>query len=72
MFREEMADLGLRIDNAEDVDAAREDMRFIRRLRRSWDGAAGKVGNAVLIGVTSAGLAILGAGFWAWLGSGPK
>ena len=33
LFREELADAGLRIDGPEHVDDAREDFRFLRRMR---------------------------------------
>ena len=66
IFREELADAGLRLDDAEHQDAAKEDFRFLRRLRLTWDGAAGKVGNAVLGGLVTVLLAIIGAGFWTW------
>lgn len=68
--REEFDDAGLRVDDALHQDAAREDFRFLRRLRLSWDGAVGKVGNAVLIAIIGVGLAIASAGFWSWLGRG--
>jgi hypothetical protein len=68
-FRDELADAGLRLDDAEQQDLAREDFRFLRRLRLSWDGAVSKVGNAVLLGIIAVGGTIIGLGFWAWLSS---
>jgi hypothetical protein len=68
--REEFAGAGLRLDDTAHQDAAKEDFRFIRRLRLSWDGAVGKVGNAVLIAIIGVGLAIASAGFWSWIGRG--
>lgn len=70
VFREELADAGLRIDGPEHVDDAREDFRFLRRLRQNWDGASKRVGNAVLGAIVAIALAIIGAGFWTWLGKG--
>lgn len=67
--REAFGDIGLRIDDADHVDDAREDLRFLRRFRESWDGAARKVGTTVLVAAVSVGLTIVGAGFWAWLSS---
>lgn len=64
---EALGEVGLRVDNADHQDEAREDLRFLRRLRKMWDGAAGKVGNAVLGGLVTVLLAIIGAGFWTWL-----
>jgi hypothetical protein len=55
--REEMGDFGLRVDGPDHVDKAREDFRFIRKLRTAVDGLASKVGIAVI-------MAILGAIFW--------
>jgi uncharacterized coiled-coil protein SlyX len=71
-FREELADAGLRLDDATQQDEAREDFRFLRRLRQSWDRAAGKVGNAALLGVIGVCATIIGLGFWAWISSGGK
>jgi hypothetical protein len=68
-FREELADAGLRIDGPEHVDDAREDFRFLRRLRMAWDSAGHKVGNAVLFAVLGIAGSIIGLGFWAWLSS---
>lgn len=71
-MREELADAGLRLDDASHQDEAREDFRFLRRLRLSWDGGAKKVGSAVLTAVILVALTIIGSGFWAWIGSGGK
>lgn len=71
-FREELADAGLRLDGAEHQDEAREDFRFLRRFRQSWDGAAKKVGNAVLAAVIVVAGAIIGTGFWTWVASGGR
>ena len=68
-FREELADAGLRLDDAEHQDLAREDFRFLRRLRLSWDGAVSRIGNAVLLAIIAIGGTIIGLGFWAWLSS---
>ncbi|SDG34290.1 hypothetical protein [Pelagibacterium luteolum] len=51
--KEEMADAGLRIDDASHQDEAKEDFRFVRRLRKAVDGATGKIGAAVVLGLTS-------------------
>ena len=68
-FRDELADAGLRIDGPEHVDDAREDFRFLRRLRTIWDSSVKKVGSAVLTAIVGILFIIIGAGFWAWLGS---
>lgn len=69
VIREELADSGLRLDGTEHQDEAREDFRFLRRIRKMWDGAVGRVGTAVLGAVVTVAFAIIGAGLWAWLGS---
>jgi hypothetical protein len=66
-FRDELADAGLRIDGPEHVDDAREDFRFLRRLRLIWDSSVSKVGSAVLTALVGVAFIIIGAGFWAWL-----
>lgn len=70
--REEMADVGLRIDSPDHADDLREDMRFVRRIRQTWDAAAGKVGGAVLTAGIAIVFAIIGLGFWDWLRGGIK
>ena len=66
VFREELADAGLRLDSVEHQDEAREDFRFVRRLRKRVDGAASKVGMAVILAVTSGiiWLVVQGANLW--------
>jgi hypothetical protein len=66
-FRQELAEAGLRLDEPEHQDAAREDFRFVRRLRLAWDGAVKKVGNAVLLAIVGVVAVIFGLGFWAWI-----
>lgn len=70
--REEFADAGLRLDDQSHQDEAREDFRFVRRLRKSWDGAVTKVGNSVLIAVIAVAGTIISLGFWAWVNGGGK
>lgn len=64
--REELNDAGLRVDGVEHQDEAREDFRFIRRLRKRVDGAASKVGMAVILAITSGliWLVVQGANIW--------
>lgn len=71
-FREELADAGLRLDGADHQDEAREDFRFLRRLRLSWDGTSKKIGSAILGGVIVIVGAIMVSGFWAWINSGGR
>jgi hypothetical protein len=71
-FRAEFSGVGLRIDDPEQQDAAREDMRWLRRMRLGWDGASTRIGNAVLAAVILVAGAIIGSGFWAWISTGGK
>lgn len=71
-MREELADAGLRVDGAKQQDEAREDFRFLRRLRLMWDGTSTKVGNAILTAVIVIAGVIIASGFWAWINSGGK
>lgn len=68
LMRDSLGDAGLRIDEPDHVDAAREDFRFLRKMRKNWEGAAMKVGGLVLTAGVVLVLSVLGAGFWAWLG----
>ena len=68
--REEMADSGLRLDGEIHQDAAKEDFHFLRNLRKTWDGAVSKIGNAVLIAVVAVVGTIFGLGFWSWISRG--
>lgn len=67
LFADVLADAGLRVDEPDHQDAAREDFRFLRRLRLAWDGGVNKAGNAVMMAALGILFAIIGAGFWAWL-----
>jgi hypothetical protein len=67
VFREELSNAGLRLDEPDQVDQAREDFRFLRRWRLAWDSAAKRVGNSVLVAIVALFLVIFGAGFWAWI-----
>lgn len=64
-IREESADAGLRIDG-EHQDDAREDYRFLRRLRKGVDGAAAKIGLAVIAAFIGGILWLLNLGIQAW------
>lgn len=64
--REEMADAGLRLDDAMHQDEAREDFRFVRRLRKGVDGTAAKIGWLVIAALCGGLIWIfsLGLNFW--------
>lgn len=66
--REELNDAGLRLDGAEHQDEAREDFRFVRRLRKRVDGAASKVGMAVILAITSGIIWLVMQGLNLWKG----
>lgn len=68
VFREELADAGLRIDGPEHVDDAREDFRFLRRLRKGIDGVASKVGIAVIMAVFGVVVWLVNSGLSFWKG----
>jgi cell division protein FtsX len=66
LFREELADAGLRIDGPEHVDEAREDFRFMRRLRKGAQGTAAKVGWAVIVAILGGAVWLFTNGINAW------
>lgn len=51
--RDEFSRAGLRIDEASHQDEAKEDFRFVRRLRKMVEGGASKVGVTVLMAIIS-------------------
>lgn len=57
VFREELADVGLRIDGADHVDDARRDFMFLRSMRKGANGLAAKIGWSII----AAGL---GVAYW--------
>jgi hypothetical protein len=68
--RKGFADAGLRIDDGEHEDEAREDFRFLRRMRMTWDGAAKRTGTFVLLALLGIVATITSLGFWQWVGRG--
>jgi hypothetical protein len=71
-FRDELADAGLRLDDAGHQDEAREDFRFLRGLRPMRDSMSAKIGNAVITDFIVICFDIIGTGFWQWNNSGGK
>jgi hypothetical protein len=63
VVHEEFERIGLRTETADARDDTRKDQAFLRRLRLWTDGAATKVGYAIILG----GLGLLGAIFLAGL-----
>jgi len=68
VFREELADAGLRIDGPEHVDDAREDFRFLRKLRKGTDSYASKIGWAVIAAVVGGAIWLFTLGLDTWRG----
>lgn len=69
--RTEFSAAGLRVDEPEDQDEAKEDFRFIRRLRKGFDGASSKIGGAVIMALVSGFLWLVYLGFQAVVGKAP-
>lgn len=66
--REELADAGLRLDDASHQDEVREDFRFMRQLRQGVNGMAAKVGWAFIAAVLGGFLYLISLGANAWKG----
>lgn len=67
-----LGDAGLRLDETEHEDEAREDFRFLRRLRKSFDGASTQIGRSLLLALIAVAGVIISLGFWQWINSGGK
>lgn len=65
-----LGDAGLRLDETEHEDEAREDFRFLRRLRKTFDGASTQVGRSLLLGLIGIAAVIVSMGFWQWISNG--
>jgi hypothetical protein len=48
-LHKEFLAVGLRADEPDEVFAAREDFRFVRRMRMGVEGAANKIGMTILV-----------------------
>ena len=68
-IEEAFDDIGLRVDPDHKEDT-REVVSFLRKLKRVWDGAVSKIGNAVLIALVGVVFLIFGMGFWQWINKG--
>lgn len=69
VFREELADAGLRLDGADHVDEARRDFMFLRSLRRGVNGTAAKIGWFFIAAVLGAIVWLVNGGLSMWKGS---
>lgn len=70
VFREELADAGLRLDGPDHQDAAKEDFRFVRRLRLGMEGMSAKIGWAIIAAVLGGVIFIFDLGIKAWKAAG--
>ena len=68
LFREELADAGLRIDDPEHVDDARRDFMFLRSLRQALNGTASKIGWFFIAAILAAIVWLVNAGLNSWKG----
>lgn len=68
VFREELADAGLRLDGADHVDEARRDFMFLRTLRRGVNGTAAKIGWFFIAAVLGAVIWVVNTGLNVWKG----
>lgn len=69
VFREELADAGLRIDGPEHVDDARRDFMFLRSLRKGVNGTASKIGWAVIAAILAGAIWLFTNGLNMWKGT---
>jgi cell division protein FtsX len=68
VFREEVADAGLRLDGADHVDEARRDFMFLRSLRKSVNGTAAKIGWFVIAALLGVVVFLINGGLNMWRG----
>jgi hypothetical protein len=69
--RAEFSAAGMRVDAPADVDEARRDFMFLRRLRGWVDGTASKVGGAIILALVSGIVWLIVAGAQAFFQSKP-
>lgn len=60
--REELRAAGLRLDDADHMDEARADFMFLRKVRQAFNGAASKIGGAVILAVVGGMIWLVTAG----------
>jgi len=61
-------DVGLHTDEAEHLEDARADIRFLRRLRLSVDGLASKIGTAIILALVTGLITLIGLGARSFIG----
>ena len=67
--RAEFSAVGLRVDEPEYQDQAREDFRFLRKMRGAFDGAASKIGYTILLAIAGGISWLVLQGLNVWKGS---
>ena len=65
----EFSAVGLRVDEPEHQDQAREDFRFLRKMRGDFDGAASKIGYTILLAIAGGISWLVLQGLNVWKGS---
>jgi hypothetical protein len=72
-IRVEMYAIGLRADDPNQVDEARRDFMFMRRIRTFTESLAQKIALTVAVAIVGSAITLLTLGFRAWLekGGGP-
>jgi hypothetical protein len=61
--REELLAVGMRLDDADQQEAVRDDLRFARRMRQSVEGAASRIGMTILTAIIGGVILALWEGF---------
>jgi len=69
--RAELDMAGLSINDSADVKEARADFAFVRRVRQAFNGAAAKVGGAIILAVVSGIVWLIVIGAQAFLSAKP-
>lgn len=64
--REAFDDVGLQVEDKDDIKEARRDFDFIRSLRRNVTGIANKVGMAIVLSLVGGFITIVTFGFKAF------
>ncbi len=66
---EALEDIGLPVDGDKRADT-REAVGFLFKMKRIWDATVTRIGNSVLTALIAIVFAIVGLGFWQWIGRG--
>ena len=66
--RDAFSDVGIHHEDAETLEYARADFRFVRNLRKGIEGAQSKIGAAVITAVVAGLVFMLGLGAKSWIG----